>query len=261
MKSRELLRRNRRIGGVFLLLGVAIVTCHVAWRGYTLPLITLAALARKDYGTVTIYPNCASLGIHGHKLEVKFRNDHLTILKGMWDMPLLARRTRSVQAEFLSEEDGRTLGGSDPIGGLLTNEDVLVRELHTESQQRRNSFPPMPGDPGVPSGDYLRLFRLHRGGTGDIDECTAMVRNGTPSVTATEVYWDRIGFTTRGMLGTNFALAAGALLSLFGSGLWLLSKASKEGHCAACGYDLRATPLGKPCPECGHAVVPASEVS
>lgn len=55
-----------------------------------------------------------------------------------------------------------------------------------------------------------------------------------------------------GLLANLAVLSAAWWLLLFAPFALRRTWRSRRGRCAKCGYDLRATPSGQPCPECGH---------
>jgi hypothetical protein len=70
---------------------------------------------------------------------------------------------------------------------------------------------------------------------------------GLGSATKDGVHWRQL-YLPHGL----WAIAAAAIPARW----WLSRRRMPSGHCAACGYDLRATP--DRCPECGTAVGPAA---
>ncbi|MBX3405156.1 MAG: hypothetical protein KF869_00205 [Phycisphaeraceae bacterium] len=54
-----------------------------------------------------------------------------------------------------------------------------------------------------------------------------------------------------GLLGNTFIFAAAWLLVLLAVPMLVRARRRRRGLCPACAYDLRATPAGSPCPECG----------
>jgi hypothetical protein len=83
-----------------------------------------------------------------------------------------------------------------------------------------------------------------------------MMERGVTTLTESAIVWPNVWATTRLILTNWWSLGVGLALFVIGILMWILPARVKAGHCPHCGYDLRATPLDNPCPECGNAATP-----
>ena len=49
--------------------------------------------------------------------------------------------------------------------------------------------------------------------------------------------------------------------AIFATGIWQRAHRRRHGLCISCGYDLRGTPAGSPCPECGRVARPRQAIN
>jgi hypothetical protein len=80
-----------------------------------------------------------------------------------------------------------------------------------------------------------------------------MMERGVKTLTESAIVWPNVWATIRLLLTHWWSFGSGLALFVIGLLIWSLPARAKPGCCPHCGYDLRATPPDKPCPECGNA--------
>jgi hypothetical protein len=224
-------RQRRRIGKVLVLVGIAPLLVSV-----------LCLVADVCLGGFVLIPPMGPTG-------TVLRADEL----GLEGVPPDAR----VRVQFLSQSTTSSGEAGIPWYAVQVHSIVIDRFVQSEA------------DPVPPLSDaqrdqvwthgraaldaYLKSKALER------DEqrrevFLAMLRDGQISTTTEGYMWPNVPHAVSGLLRELRSLFLSPILCGVGAGLWSSSrKRIPPGFCLRCGYDLRATPQGGVCPECGKA--------